>query len=397
MKWKELLFIFFFSVNLFPASAQTGIGHTQISFIDSLRQSRSIPAQIYYPADSTGDDVPLSLITSGKFPLIVFGHGFLMSWDSYAYLWQALVPEGYILIFPTTESGISPQHLEFGKDLAFLVGAMKNLGEDSTSIFVNRIDSTSCVMGHSMGGGASLLAVQFDSMITAVVNFAAAETNPSAIAASGQITIPALIFSGGNDCVTPPVTNQIPVYDSMQSQCKYFVDIIGGSHCQMADDNFYCNIGEASCTPAPTITRTVQHEIILRYLLPWLDKQLRMNCHSQLLLDSVLVNDSTVNYSMNCMSCSQTTDISKLNDSEQWQIYPNPFVNEISIVNRSAIGKNSAYQLLSIDGRIIQEGLISDSQTELYLDLHNLLSGMYFIRLKNLNSFMTVKLIKLEY
>ena len=79
MKWKELLFIFFFSVNLFAASAQTAIGHTQISFTDSLRQNRSIPTQIYYPADSAGDDVPLSLITSGKFPLIVFGHGFLMS------------------------------------------------------------------------------------------------------------------------------------------------------------------------------------------------------------------------------------------------------------------------------------------------------------------------------
>jgi dienelactone hydrolase len=42
------------------------------------------------------------------------------------------------------------------------------------------------VSGHSMGGGASILAAAADARIKAVANLAAAETNPSAIQASPQ-------------------------------------------------------------------------------------------------------------------------------------------------------------------------------------------------------------------
>jgi hypothetical protein len=51
-----------------------------------------------------------------------------------------------------------------------------------------------------MGGGSSFLAVQYNPAITAIANLAAAETNPSAIAAAANITIPALVIAGANDC-----------------------------------------------------------------------------------------------------------------------------------------------------------------------------------------------------
>ncbi len=394
MMWKALLIVIFICSNLLFASARTSIGHIQISFTDSSRQNRIIPAEIYYPADTAGDNVPLSISSTAKFPLIVFGHGFLMSWDSYAYLWEALVPEGYILVFPKTEAGIAPQHLEFGRDLAFLFGAMENLGSDSSSIFFNRLDSTNCVMGHSMGGGASLLAVQFDSTISAIVNLAAAETNPSAIAASAQITIPSLIIAGGNDCVTPPSTNQIPVFDSLLSQCKYFIEIIGGSHCQMADDNLYCNIGEASCSPAPAITRTVQHEIILRYLLPWLDRQLRLNCSSQNLLDSLMINDPEIIYSKNCSSCQITTSISVLPESNDMNVYPNPFEDFILVKNYTGIPEDINYQFLNSLGQLMQEGGISSASGSSLIQTAGLQSGLYFLKLKNIKNIKTIKLLK---
>ena len=391
---KKYVLLFIFLLCLFSASALTFIGHTQITITDSARQNRSIPVEIYYPSDSTGDNVPLSILTSAKFPLIVFGHGFLMSWESYEYLWQNLVPQGYIMVFPTTEGGFSPQHLEFAKDLAFLNGAMKNLGMDSTSLFYNRLDSTSCIMGHSMGGGAAVLSVQFDSTITAMVNFAAAETNPSAITASGQISIPVLLFSGANDCVTPPSTNQLPMFDSLNSSCKFLVNIIGGSHCQMADDNFYCNIGESSCSPPPLISRLAQHDIIVRYLLPWLDVNLRYNCSSGSLIDSLLLNDPEISFNTNCTLCSSTTEISNLTETDRWLVYPNPFRDFISFKNGISDNSSFYYQLFDLEARLIDEGNVLGFESEKLLETSEIETGLYFLKLFSDTEFNTFKLFK---
>lgn len=48
------------------------IGHTTMSFKDAVRRI-NIPAEIYYPADSAGENVPVS---SCQFPLLIFGHGY---------------------------------------------------------------------------------------------------------------------------------------------------------------------------------------------------------------------------------------------------------------------------------------------------------------------------------
>ena len=49
-------------------------GKTSISFTD-ISRNRQIPTDIYYPANTAGNNVP---IASGntKFPVVVFGHGF---------------------------------------------------------------------------------------------------------------------------------------------------------------------------------------------------------------------------------------------------------------------------------------------------------------------------------
>ena len=89
------------------------IGHTTITFNDPNRtggfgsgsgSGRQIQTEIYYPADVAGTDVASS---SGSFPVIVFGHGFVMSWDSYDNIWTELVPLGYIVAFPRTEGSFS--------------------------------------------------------------------------------------------------------------------------------------------------------------------------------------------------------------------------------------------------------------------------------------------------
>jgi pimeloyl-ACP methyl ester carboxylesterase len=358
----------------FGMSAQSfEIGRTTITFIDASRGNRSIASEIYYPANSAGINVPVVSTTSESFPVLSFGHGFLMSWDAYQNIWEALVPQGYIMIFPKTEGGASPSHLEFGKDLSFVIGQMALLNLNSSSIFYNRISDKSALMGHSMGGGAAFLAVQFSNEIDVILTLAAAETNPSAITAAGNLTIPALVIAGTNDCVTPTNTNQLPMYNVLNSECKSYISITGGNHCQMANYNLFCSIGESTCSPSPTISRTEQHQLLNPSMLYWLDYQLKSNCSAgdsfqQLLTSSVGI--SSVN---NCEYCA--LNILELNESELFKAYPNPFQNEIRI---------SAFpnQLLKIECYNMHAELVYKEAISAFtrINTEDWASGIYFIK-----------------
>lgn len=232
------------------ASAQNyAVGHVSTTFVDASRNDRNIPVEIYYPAGQAGDNVPLA--DDASFPTLIFGHGFVMGYDAYQNIWEMLVPSGFVMVFPKTEGGLSPSHLEFGKDLAFCVEGMQELDDDPNSVFFGHLSQTSALMGHSMGGGAAFIGMQQNPAITALAVLAPAETNPSAIGAASSVNAPSLIIAGANDCITPPSANQLPMYNALSGECKTYVSILGASHCQMSDFNFLCQIGEVTCSPGP--------------------------------------------------------------------------------------------------------------------------------------------------
>ncbi|MDX2133754.1 MAG: T9SS type A sorting domain-containing protein [Saprospiraceae bacterium] len=352
------------------------IGHTTITFADPSRNNRSVPCEIYYPADTAGDNVPLP-VQGGTFPVISFGHGFVMTWQAYQNIWEAVTPQGFILVFPKTETGFSPSHQDFGLDLAFAIRRVQSLGQDGGSLFFNRIGGTSCVMGHSMGGGASFLAAASDTSITAIATLAPAETSVSAIQAAGKLTRPALIISGENDCVTPPAVHQLPMYEALLSACKTYVGILGGSHCLMAESNVFCNIGEATCSPAPAISREEQHQVIERYLLPWLRFQLKGDCPSGRLFDATIAVDSAVNYLRNCELCPATGAGGPIVAPET-AVYPNPFDGQLNVAVSGGLAME--FFLYGPSGRLILQQNFRDS---LVLDTRDLRDGMYFYKLKS--------------
>lgn len=349
------------------------IGRTSITFIDASRGNRSIASEIYYPANASGINVPVVSTTSEAFPVLSFGHGFLMSWDAYQNIWEALVPQGYIMIFPKTEGGASPSHLEFGKDLAFVISQMTILNQNSSSIFYNRISEKSSVMGHSMGGGAAFLAVQFSNEIDAILTLAAAETNPSAISAAANLTIPALVIAGANDCVTPTNSNQLPIYNALNSECKSYISITGGSHCQMANYNLFCSIGESTCSPSPAISRTAQHQLLNSSMLNWLNYQMKSNCSAGNSFQQLLTSSIGISSMNSCEYC--TLNILELNESELFKVYPNPFQNEIRI---SALPD----QLLMIECYNMHAELVFKETISGFTRIKTELwaSGIYFIK-----------------
>jgi hypothetical protein len=281
----------------FALGSNYQIGHRQITFIDTTRANRQIQCEIYYPATIAGDNVA---IASGKFPVLIYGHGFVMPVSVYDVYWNALVPKGYIIVLPTTESSFSPSHTNFGKDLAYAAKSMRLQGSLPNSPFFNAVDSTSAVMGHSMGGGCAFLAMQYDPQITALVSFAGAITNPSSVTAAMSIIKPSLVIAGANDCVAPPRNHQIPMYDSLAAQCKSYVSIIGANHCQFASNNFNCTFGESTCTPKATINAATQQSILFQHLIPWLNYYLKRDCIAGDQFQSLLSASTGITSSANC-------------------------------------------------------------------------------------------------
>ena len=360
--------------------AQTfNIGHTSMDFYDNAR-NRNITTEIYYPADSNGDDRPISF---GNFPVIVFGHGFLISWDSYDNYWTSLVPEGYILCFPTTEMGFTPSHQSFADDLIFLTSQMQIESQNSTSIFYNSILPKTGIMGHSMGGGASFLAAENNPNINTLINFAAAETNPSAISAARNINIPSLIFSGEDDCVTPPINHQNIMFDSLNSYCKTQINILNGGHCYFANENVLCSFGESSCNPTLNITRNEQQNITNDFLKIWLNFSLKSNQNSFTIFNDSLQTSNRITYSQFCNS----TSIINPNKVDEIIIYPNPTKSFIKII----ANEKSNVLIYNSKGEKISENYINVGISE--LNISNFSKGIYYVNVINKKETSSKKMI----
>ena len=191
------MLIVFFTQTIQSYSQIYAIGHKQITYTDPARSNRSVPCEIYYPSNTAGESTP---IATGQFPLIIFGHGFVMGYDAYQSYWDSIVPKGYIMVFPTTEGSIipTPNHLTFGLDLAFAVTKMQSEGNLNTSFFYQKIALTSAILGHSMGGKGSVIASSNNTNITTTVSFGMSNSNsPDAIAVYAPlVTVPAIVFFG---------------------------------------------------------------------------------------------------------------------------------------------------------------------------------------------------------
>ena len=351
----------------FTGYSQFEIGTTSITFTDTDR-GREVETFIYYPADAAGADVSLA---DGLFPVISVGHGFLMTYESYQYIWEHYVPLGYIVILPNTETAVPVSHGDFGKDLSFVIHALLAENEIESSPFFGHVSPHSALVGHSMGGGASILAAAEDASITTIVTFAAAETDPSAIAAASSINQPSLTFAGENDCVAPPADHQEPMYTN-HNDCKGYVLITGGSHCQFANSNFICELGEFAC-PGDGISESEQHAAVLEILTPWLQAYLKTDYAAWEAVVALEGAGDNYNFSLDCSENAPVLSVNSSANSVEL-VYPNPS-NGVVTIPLNYQTKN--YRILTLDGRIVQAGVIGAQ-----LDFSVLKNGMYVLQIE---------------
>jgi dienelactone hydrolase len=363
----------------FTTLAQYPIGSTTITFNDASRtggygsgggSGRQIQTEVYYPAIAAGVDAS---VASGVFPVITFGHGFAMSWDAYQNIWEHYVPLGYIVVFPRTEGSLfpAPSHGDFGLDLKLVDEKMQLLNSNAASPFYQKISSNSAIMGHSMGGGATILAGAGNTSIETIIGFAPAETTPSAIAAAPNVTAPAIIFSGSQDGVTPPNDNHLHIYDGLASSCKSFVSLIGGGHCYFANTNFNCDFGETTSSTGISITRSEQQTRTYSVLDPWLDYILKGN-------SAAYSTYLTALYATPTEIASQTTCQALAIDEMEmdFHFYPNPTNDKLTI-------ENPTNQELSVEVYNLLGSLVLSKKVQSEVDLSVLKSGFYQLKINS--------------
>jgi len=365
-----VVLIAFFSSE--PAARAQQIGHTTVTFTDSTRNNRQIPAEVYYPSSAAGDNTPILL---GNFPLIVYGHGFLMTWSAYQNIWTDLVTQGYIVVFPKTEGGFAPQHAEFGKDISFLISYIPQYGASSV-VPASSVSGRSAIMGHSMGGGSGFLAAEMNTSATTLVTFAAANTNPSSIEAARKLSLPMLVFSGSNDCVAPPAQHQNIMYDSAASEYKTQIYIKGGGHCFFADNNINCSLGESTCTPTPTISRAQQQSATSDLMKLWLGYFLKDDIYSALRFQDSLNSSSRITFRQK-LPLVQPVGIPKsLASAQGIAVYLNRVLETVRVESKSE--PISTVTLVDAMGSSM---LVYDSHpsTEVSFDISMLKAGIYSV------------------
>ena len=185
--------------------AQWQIGQRTVTWTDPSRSNRSVPTLVWYPADAPGMDVPVAV---GAFPLIAAGHGFTMPAATLASLAEALVPAGYIVAAPDTETGFIPfpNHEALARDLAFLAARFGQANTEPGSPFFGHVAGAAGVAGHSMGGGCAFMAVHYQSLYgvafqaLAGLDPATTSTGPDSVTAAAALSLPTLVLANDHGC-----------------------------------------------------------------------------------------------------------------------------------------------------------------------------------------------------
>lgn len=169
-------------------------------------------ATIYYPTTTA----------EGAFGAVAISPGFTETQSAISWLGPRLASNGFVVITFNTNSGFdSPAQRgdELLAALDYLTGASSVSG---------RVDATHlAVMGHSMGGGATLEAAKDRPSLKAAVGLAPWNTDKT----WPEITTPSLMVGAQNDSIAPPSQHAIPFYNSIPATTsKAYLELAGADH-----------------------------------------------------------------------------------------------------------------------------------------------------------------------
>jgi dienelactone hydrolase len=347
-----------------------GIGTTTVTVVDAARANRNIPCDVYYPSASNGLNVAIS---AGNFGVVVIGHGFFMGTDAYKYLGDSLSNAGYIVAVVNTETGLNKSISTFGNDLAAVADYFVAQNSITTSFFANHVKNKVIVLGHSMGGLAAFSCANASNNIIATVNLSAADSGGVAAAICSAIAKSNFSITGTIDCVAPPATNAKLMYDALKSNCKYYMNITGATHCGMADQNAICSFGEACIIGQSYISKPQQHRLILQPLYLYLDYHLNGNNAAFTAFENYISSADSFSFEKICGSLPIVQHL----QSNQTYFYPNPATNLISFTNQFVV---SNLKIINKFGQIVLEKIMLPNDNT--VSITSLPAGIYFVNMQ---------------
>ena len=211
-------------------------------------------ATAHYPANAATVGAPFDP-AAGPCPVIAFGHGFLSAVTLYQSTASHLASWGFVVILPQTQGGLFPSHSALAADMVASLDWLAAQSGTAGSAWFGAIDGARRgVMGHSMGGGCSLLAAASDPRILAAVPMAAAETSPSSTQACLGVRAATRLIVGSQDAIVSPATND-PMFANLAGDAQ-LVSITGGFHCGFIDASIVaCDSGSISRAAQLAIVR----------------------------------------------------------------------------------------------------------------------------------------------
>lgn len=402
MKKAIYLLAFLLPVLIFGQSFQ--VGHASINFKDPTRtggfliaggiqmpgSGRDIGAEVYYPAITAGNDVALA---AGQFPVVVFGHGFVMTYDNYDNIYNQLASLGYIVALPRTEGSFSPSHLDFANDMSSLAVQMMQLNALSSptllTIFNGKVKQRAAIGGHSMGAGCSLVGAQNNTVISAVFNMATATSNTagiSSLAGASLVTVPSLILSGEKDCVAD--TNvQNSHYNAIAAASRFHVILKALTHCDFGDGtSTNCNLGQTVSGCPNTISNSSAFNRYMNYLIPFLNKTLKDSCsEGQRFMDSVATSSSVragIKW-QGSLSCN-AANVYENKFLVGMSVYPNPANDELNVKFEHKT-PDIILELTDLHGRIINRYIEPgiNGQHTMKINMQQLPIGIYILKVNS--------------
>lgn len=174
-------------------------------------------ATIYFPANK-GED----------FPGIAISPGFVESQENMSWWGSHLASHGYaVLTLDTNELRDDPSLR--ADALMAAVGVLRNEGERMGGTLRGKIiNDRMAIMGHSMGGGGTLIAANAHSAeLKAAIPFTPWQPDGDFSA----ISIPTLVIAGENDRIAPAADHALPHFESLSENIpKMYLEVRGGNH-----------------------------------------------------------------------------------------------------------------------------------------------------------------------
>ncbi len=199
------------------------------------RQPRTLVTYIRYPAiGSGGGDLANAAPEPGRYPLVVFGHGFAVGPATYTKLLRAWARAGYVVAAPAFPLGKqdapgSPDESDLPnqpRDMSFTITSVTRM------LAGELVPGAIAVAGQSDGGDTALAAAydryDRDTRVRAAVILAGAEIPGVAGFDFPPGSPPLLAVQGTADTINPPSLTS--TYYAAARGPKYRLDLFGAGH-----------------------------------------------------------------------------------------------------------------------------------------------------------------------